>query len=146
MSEMVPFKKPRGPRFIKAYTRLIRDKRISREARFLYVILKAYANAEGSCWPSAALLAEDMGTGRRQVFRWLKELESFRIITRAPRMEGGKQTSNLYMLDDEHFAKHLARKNALRRGDSKDTQEGCLSGHTKKSHISRAVIAFPKLG
>ncbi len=107
-----------GLRFVRAYTKVIRDTRISREARFLYVALKSYADASGSCFPSFAKLAADIGTGRRQVIRWMKELESFRVISKAPRMEGGLQSSNQYSIEDEHFARFLVPKKRQASGDS----------------------------
>lgn len=121
-------------RFIKALTKVVRDTRISREARFLYVILKAYADKDGHCFPSADTLAKDIGTGRRQVFRWLKELVKWRVITKLPRIQDGKQSSNLYCIEDAHFVKHLSPKKGKKvvterthqGGDSADTRSRAI--------------------
>jgi hypothetical protein len=140
----IPFKRPPEPRFTKAYTRIMRDSRISGHAKLLYVILKGYCDRDGQAFPSAETLAKCMTTGRRQVFRYLKELKEWRIIMTSPRIEGGKQSSNLYIMNDTHFARHLARKNS-KRGVTQRTHKGGDTADTRSIpiEVEPSIVRFP---
>jgi hypothetical protein len=124
----IPFKRPPEPRFTKAYTRIMRDSRISGHAKLLYVILKGYCDRDGQAFPSAETLAKCMTTGRRQVFR----------------IEGGKQSSNLYIMNDTHFARHLARKNS-KRGVTQRTHKGGDTADTRSIpiEVEPSIVRFP---
>jgi len=102
-----PLKK-RGPRFVKAFTRLLRDPRISTTDKCVLFALKSYADANDHCFPSVNTIAADLGIWRKTVVRSLSRLEQYRLITRIPRFKAGKQTSSDYHIDDLHFTLHRA--------------------------------------
>lgn len=138
---MANFKQRSGPRFAKAYTKLLRDPSISPGAKALYCVLKSYADANSHCHPATATLADNLGVNRKTAVKWLRELEDSRIITRTPRYRQSVQTTSDYLLDDAHFAVHLARKD----GGPKSGPQGWPKKRTtevdplKKS----TVIKFP---
>ena len=59
---------------------LLRDKRISAEAKVLYQILMSYARSNETCWPSHATLAEDIGLSVRRIADLLGQLASAGLI------------------------------------------------------------------
>ena len=119
-----PLKK-RGPRFAKAFTTILRDARISPAAKTLLFLLRSYADAHGRCFPSVQTLAASLGAHRTSVHSWLEELESWRIIRRERQHIGGVFASNIYWLEDDHFALVLSlppcRKNRPRPVSQKPT-------------------------
>ncbi len=77
-------------------------------AKALLCVLKSYANGSGSCWPSSETLCRDSGSDRKTIFKWIAELEKWRVLTRINRTIRGLKSSNQYSLEDEHFAKWLS--------------------------------------
>lgn len=97
----------KGPRFAKALTAVMRDPRISVGAKALYVVLKTYAGADGWCYPSQPLLAACLDCTKKSVITYADELEAMSVITR---QRGKGKAPTKYFLNDEHFAKFLAKK------------------------------------
>lgn len=67
---------------------VIRDTRISRDARLLYAVLQMYWWQGGECWETHATLAADLGCGVRQLQRYLDELIEGGLITERRRGHG----------------------------------------------------------
>jgi len=69
--------------------------------KLVFICLKRYANAEGSCFPSIRTLCKITGYGRTRVKESLQSLKDKGIleIRERKRMDGSK-TSNLYLLND----------------------------------------------
>lgn len=151
--------KPKA-RFAKAFSKILRDPRISPSAKTLLHLLKTYADAETkTCYPSAGLLASCLGVSRRSIFAWLKELESHRLVKRLPRFNGSLQTVSTYSIEDEHFNKFLAKpfqpSKKAKHGVQNLHTKGVQNLHTegdpcKKSVVLEEsppyVIQFPKVG
>ncbi len=94
-----------------------------------------------------------MNCDRKTVFKWLKELEGFRLIERIHRDKRGQRTSNQYLLNDEHFAKFLSRTVTLvaveKTGHGAVEKTGqelepINKAHTPSGQEQPAVIPFPK--
>jgi hypothetical protein len=83
--------------------RLFEDKSLSKGAIRTYGVLRCFANAnEGeTAWPSVGTLAAILGTDRRNVQQWLKELVlgGYIIRERRTRAKGGYD-SNRYHFPD----------------------------------------------
>ena len=70
--------------FVKARTAFLRDPSVSPTAKALLLLLRSYANPNGSsCFPSVATLAGCLGCDRKTVFRHLEELESRELLERS---------------------------------------------------------------
>lgn len=123
--------KKRGPRFVKAFTRLLRDPRISTTDKCVLFALKSYADVNDHCFPAIQTIAADLGVRRSTVVASLKRLESYRLITRIPRFKGGKQTSSDYHIDDLHFTIHRS----VRAG----AESAPLDAGAKTAPRSRAI-------
>lgn len=54
---------------------ILKSADLSVGAKLAYAMLLSYAWQKGSCFPGQETLAEDMGSGRRSVVRYLEELE-----------------------------------------------------------------------
>jgi hypothetical protein len=68
--------------------------------RFVLVALAEHADEDGVCWPGVSRLTERTGYGRATVQRALARLEVDGLLSRQERcVSGGRQTSNLYVLD-----------------------------------------------
>ncbi len=59
---------------------LVRFPGLSPGAKMLYGRLAQYAGKDGTCFPAQDTLAYELGIGRRQVIRLLKELEDLKFI------------------------------------------------------------------
>ncbi len=70
-----------APKFSALPHGIIRDTRVSRDARLLYAVLQMYWWQGGECWESHATLASDMGCGLRSLRMYLDELIEAGIIT-----------------------------------------------------------------
>lgn len=67
---------------------IIRDTRVSRDARLLYSVLQMYWWQGGECWASHATLAADMGCKERMLRYYLRELLAAGLITERLRGQG----------------------------------------------------------
>jgi hypothetical protein len=69
-------------------------------AKLLLLTLANYADADGCCWPSQEVLAEDTEQSVDTVQRQLKKLVEARLIRKVPRSQGpGRWASRTYFLD-----------------------------------------------
>jgi len=69
----------------------------------VYVALCRHANRSQTCFPSQELMAEELKISRRSVFKGLKILADWQIITIITRQKqrGGVFIENLYLLNDK---------------------------------------------
>lgn len=67
---------------------VIRETRVSRDARLLYAVLQMYWWQGGECWASHATLAADMGCKERMLRYYLRELIAAGLITERLRGQG----------------------------------------------------------
>lgn len=107
-----------GPRFVKAFTAILRDPRLKPVDKCVLWCIKSYRNADDWCIPAVETVGADLGINRDTVHLSLNRLESFGILKRQPRFERGNRTSSLYLLQDDHFAKHCAQKGVSEKRDS----------------------------
>ena len=88
-------------RFVRAPAALCRMNGVSDSARFLWVVLKSFADADGgSCFPGVAKLAEMCGRNRKAIFRYITELEDAGLLARSSGRKGGEWATNSYRLFD----------------------------------------------
>ena len=59
---------------------ILRSKKLSMGAKLTYAALISYAWSNDFCFPGQDTLAEDMGSGRRSVVRYIDELEKRELI------------------------------------------------------------------
>lgn len=76
---------------------VLRDKRLSFGARLAYAVLLSYAWQEDSCFPGQDRMAKDLGTSRRSINSYLKELKDVGFIDWKRR--GLTKTNVYYILD-----------------------------------------------
>lgn len=80
---------------------IMRSPSISGTAKALYSLLATYADAEGVCWPSIAVLAEGLGSSESTIHRALGELQDKGVIERTERKRSnGSQTTSVNVLLD----------------------------------------------
>lgn len=99
--------KRRRPPFVVAYKAVLRNPRVSLGAKAVLMILKSYANTDGThCFPSISTLMETSGCPRRTITRHLAELRESGLIYGEQRAtKGGKMSSMTYLLYDENHAR-----------------------------------------
>ena len=72
---------------------ILESKEISVGAKLTYAMMLKYAREEDECFPGQARLAEDMGTSRQSVNRYIQELRKVELISVKRRGQG---RSNIY--------------------------------------------------
>jgi DNA-binding transcriptional MocR family regulator len=83
------------------YARVLRDTRLSAQARLLYALLTTFADAGGTAYPSVARLNTDMGVSDRTRRRAQDELEAVGFLEVVEQFHpSGRQAVNLYILND----------------------------------------------
>lgn len=100
-------RKARHPPFVLAFKAVIRNPKISPQARLLLLVIKSYADSSGlHCYPGNDTLAEAMGCAARTVKRLVSELRAVGMLSTAQRRNKDGKTSTLaYLLDDERRAR-----------------------------------------
>lgn len=59
---------------------VLRDPRLSGNAKAVYGLLLSYAWQDGECFPGQCLLADNMGCTKRTIINTLKELQKYKLI------------------------------------------------------------------
>ena len=59
---------------------VLKSDKLSPGAKLAYTMLLSYAWDNEYCFPGQETLAKDMGSGRRSVVRYIKELEEFKFL------------------------------------------------------------------
>jgi hypothetical protein len=120
-------------------------------SKAVLTVIKSFGNAAcDNCRPCAATIGGCLGITRRTVFRAIKELQARRIITVVPQFEGGKQIASIYLINDEQFAKHIAKPFKLKEGCQKRHTKGVSKETHEQDSVTRAsepapnVIPMPK--
>ena len=75
---------------------LTRSRLVSPSAKLVWGRLARYAGQNGHCFPAVATLASEVGLGKRQVQKCLKDLERVKLIRRVSRFTHKGQTSNTF--------------------------------------------------
>lgn len=83
--------------YVQVPSGVLRDKRLSANARCLYALLLDY-NAMGDCRPGRDRLADDLGVSVETVDRAINELVKAKLVTKKRR---GRGNTNLYFLNFE---------------------------------------------
>jgi hypothetical protein len=80
---------------------VVRDARLSAQARTLYVILCSYANGSGESWPAIETLVRQLGSSEPTLKRARRELVDAGYLRIQQRLHhNGRQRSNLYVVLD----------------------------------------------
>jgi hypothetical protein len=66
--------------------------------KLVLVVLASHADADGTCFPSAATIGDEAGLSEDHVSRVLAELDELGLIARSQRRHSGRFTSNTYEL------------------------------------------------
>jgi hypothetical protein len=115
-------KKRKRPPFVVAFKVVMRNAKLSLAARALLVIIRSYANSDGTnCFPSIETLRKVAGCPRRTLERYLSELRKAQLIhTEQRSTKGNQRSSNIFILFDEEYARIMykppARKTARNGG------------------------------
>lgn len=75
---------------------ILESKDISVGAKLTYAMLLKYARELDECFPGQERLAEDMGSGKRSIVRYISELERVGLLTIKRRGQG---RPNLYTVN-----------------------------------------------
>ena len=75
---------------------VLKSDKLSPGAKLTYTMLLSYAWDNGYCFPGQETLAKDMGSGRRSIVRYIKELEEAKFL-KIKKLGQGRV--NLYELD-----------------------------------------------
>jgi hypothetical protein len=79
---------------------IIRDPRLTCNAKVLYILLLSYAWQDRECYPGQDTLAGNMGCNRRTVTRTLAELRKFKLVSWDRRGLGKSNTYYIERLSD----------------------------------------------
>lgn len=90
-----------------AFKAIIRNPKLSPDARLLLLLIKSYGDSSGlHCYPGESTLAADMGCHVRTIKRLVCELRKAGLLsTEQRRNKDGKASTLSYLLDDERRAK-----------------------------------------
>lgn len=107
---------------------LIRDATVSRDARFLWVVLRSYSNAQGKrCFPGIAALCVHMGCKERLIHSCLRELVAAQFLTYVSGKTAGSNGTNSYTLrTSEHTTPQVSG------GDTSEVGQSITSIHRAK--------------
>lgn len=86
---------PPAEQHVRVPMSVIADSELSRNAKWVYVVMLSYADSSGLCWPSYQQIAERAGMSRRTAVDACRELENAELLSRSRRMNG--KTSNLWI-------------------------------------------------
>lgn len=76
---------------------VLRDERLSPQAKLLYALLRDYAGRDGHAFPGQDRLARDLGCTDRAIRNWLRELSDLGFVEVERR---GRTKTNLYWIAD----------------------------------------------
>ena len=72
--------KKRGPRFVKAFTRILRDHRLKPVDKCVLWCIKSYADADGYCIPSVDRISADLNIGKVTIHKAMKKLRTMGVM------------------------------------------------------------------
>ena len=148
-----------APRFSALPHDVIRDTRVSRDARLLYAVLQMYWWQEGECTASHETMAADMGCSERGLRRYLDELLAAKLIVESA---AGVRRSKVYTpapigqkepIEDGSNRTPLSDWNAVNRtkptvqSDKTDTSNRTVvSDSKKKTPVKKTVEDSTPIG
>ena len=109
-------------------------------AKVMYALLTRYAGKDGFCYPKQSTLADRLGTSRRSVINYLKELQDCELIER----KRTKGNNNYFFLEhnlmkqSEKFAHTKVQDVA--HTDVKDSAHTYKESHSKESHSNTISV------
>lgn len=108
--------KKKGPPFVRAFKAIVRNPKISLQARHVFTIIKSFANNDGThCFPSLEKIAEFAGCSARTVCRYIAELRKAGLLhTEQRRTAGQQRSSSTFLLYDDIVARHAQKPRAIR--------------------------------
>jgi hypothetical protein len=137
--------KKRCIRFVKAFTRILRDYRLSPADKCVLWCIKSYCDADGYCVPSVDRIGADLKLSRTTIHKSMKKLKSMGLMNWTHRVERGNQTSSQYVFTDEHFAKHCAESRCIKKRTPTVVQKVNTS-KMKKEQIPANVVPIQQAG
>jgi predicted transcriptional regulator len=88
-------------RWVVCFENTILDLDLSIYEKMVYIVLCSHAKKDGPAFPSVKTIAREASCSRTKVFEALNKLEEMGVISRSPRISGGRgQTSSLYEIND----------------------------------------------
>jgi hypothetical protein len=114
---------------------LVRARQVSPGAKITYGRLTRYAGENGECYPAVATLASEFGMSERQTQRYLRELETARLIRRLPRVSESGQTSNAFVFLWHSIFADVATPNMTPPGVTDLSPEGVTQVSPKESQF-----------
>lgn len=122
--------------YFQGSTFVVRDSRLSAQARTLYAILCSYANGTGESWPSIETLVEQLGSSEATLHRARRELVDAGYLRTQQRLHhNGRQRSNLYVLVDRVV--HMGvTGDTPQEGVTGDTREGVAGDTGRVSQVT----------
>lgn len=79
---------------------------LKHRAIIVYLYLESRANKDGHCWPSARLIAKELGLSTKTVYRAIDDLRNAGLIKTIQRKrKSGAWSSLLYCLESTQLAK-----------------------------------------
>lgn len=125
--------KASGPRFVKAYPRILRHPDLSMTAKCVYLVVKSYANAKGEAFPARWRIAANCGIGSmRTLTRALNELKAFGVLFWN---KGYSGRANTYQLTDLQCHYRLVKAEV-----QKVTYSQVLKVPTKKNQCKKELL------
>jgi len=115
----------------------------------VYHRLFYYAGKTGFCWPEIETLRQDLGAGRQTIYRWLADLEGYRLICHEKR--AGRRSNTYYFLwhrifegttvarQTEGFEVPTVVRQRKRDGTSRGTTDGSLKYHFAPFEVPTVV-------
>src|SRR5215210_6409554 len=88
--------------FIQLPKLILYAKNLSRDAKLLYALLLGYAWQEQRCFPGYRRLCQEMQASENMVRKYMRELETVRLLSQKRR---GLGKTNIYTLNDLRTAK-----------------------------------------
>jgi hypothetical protein len=109
--------------------------KLSATAQALFLWVCIYADDDGQCYPSRAILAQNLNCAVRTIDQYLKELCDFGFIEKNHRFYGNEKTTNLYQI-----VLVVGQKTALPSAEN-STTPSAESAHRTKSILTKPILS-----
>lgn len=115
---------------------IMRDRKLSAEAKSIYCYLASFADADGCCFPSLDLMLQELGISRARFYRHFEQLTNSGIVKVSQIRNGNRFGKNVYtvLLPDFEYT-HSENADKYEHAHKENT-------HCEKAHFENAQNSY----
>lgn len=116
---------------------VMKNKKISFEAKAVYAYICSYAGSGGKAFPSLQKICEELGISEKRLYKYRKELVDNGLIIISKERLGSKYSSNIYTIVNDP-------KLELSESDSKENNQNEPSqiGHVQNGNVQNGHVQY----